>query len=175
MRDQSPSLRQLVQDLERSGSQGSETARYLHDHGVRLRVRQQPTGARWTLGRGVELHPRYIGSYAATPYAMSLVVHEIRHLQQGILTALSVYGELDAWRAQFSFLMDQRGALADVPGKAEALKELLALPTSWDRSILRSARQLMRQYAGQGYRIDLLPLYPLHRELLYAIARRHPA
>ncbi len=98
---------------------------------------------------------------------MSLVVHEVRHLQQGWLTALSVYGELDAWQHQFKFLESVNGPYREAPDRSAAIARLMVLPLSWDRSVLRTARQLMRSYAGKGYRIDLLPLYPLHHELAY--------
>ena len=50
----------------------------------------------------------------------------------------------------------------------------LRLPLGWDRAVLSTARDLMREYAGRAYRVDLLPLYPLHRELAYVLTRRVP-
>jgi hypothetical protein len=32
------------------------------------------------------------------PRIFTLNIHEVRHLQQGFFTALSVYGELEAWQ-----------------------------------------------------------------------------
>ena len=102
------------------------------------------------------------------------MIHEVRHLRQGPLVALSVYGELDAWRAQFAFL---RGLSVPAPGsdyQRDRIRLLLALPLGWDRNVLSTARQLMRDYAGKAYRVDLLPLYPFHRELIYALIGRVP-
>ncbi len=34
-------------------------------------------------------------------FMLNLVAHEALHLKQGVLTALSVYGELEAWQLGF--------------------------------------------------------------------------
>jgi hypothetical protein len=120
------------------------------------------------------MHPRYAEGSADSPYALSLVVHEVRHLQQGWITALSVYGELDAWQCQFRFL----GSLAWRPledaDRDGIIARLLSFPLGWDRSVLQTARGLMRAYAGKTYRVDLLPLYPLNRELLFLLTGKRP-
>ena len=41
------------------------------------------------------------------------------------------------------------------------LEEILELPLSYEKDVLRYAVKLMRVYAGKGYRADLLPLCPL--------------
>ena len=167
--------RHLLDELEASGQTGAEAARYIRERGIQLGLRDQPTAARWKLGRKIELHPRYVQGKQTAPYALSLVVHEIQHLKQGPMTALSVYGELDAWQVQFKYLIGLPGSRAGFPGRAPLIDELLTLPLGWDRSVLRRARSLMWQYAGRRYRIDILPLYPFHQELLYAIAHRRPS
>jgi hypothetical protein len=164
----------LESALERTGTLGAETVGYLHEHRIRIGVRSQSAGARWTVDRRIEIHPRYAGEPDISPYTLSLVIHEVRHLQQGLLTALSVYGELDAWRIQFGFL---GGLAVPAPGSESQralIQCLLALPRGWDRGALSTARQLMRAYAGKAYRVDLLPLFPLHHELAYAVTRRMP-
>ena len=60
------------------------------------------------------------------------------------------------------------------PVRRRVIRELLQLPLGWDRFALQAARGLMRQYAGELYRADLLPLYPLHHELMYWLLRRRP-
>jgi hypothetical protein len=164
----------LVSALEDTGDLGCEAVRYLRDHRVRIGVRPQSAGARWTIDRRIEIHPRYARDLAISPYPLSLLVHEVRHLEQGPLTALSVYGELDAWRAQFGFL---RGLSVPPPGtdsQRALVQQLLATPLGWDRQLLSAARRIMREYAGRAYRVDLLPLYPLHHEVTYAFTRRAP-
>ena len=56
-----------------------------------------------------------------------------------------------------------------------AIEEMLSLPLGWDRAVLRPARELMQEYAGKGYRADLLPLYPLGKEIrsTFCIGRSH--
>ena len=163
---------QLLSELELSCPAGAEAVGYLREHRIHLRIRRQPTAARWTLDRKVEIHPRYAQGSPSAAYALSLVVHEIRRIQQGPALVLSVLGELEAWQAQFGFLMRLPGGDSGIPGRAELIQQLLSLPLGWDRTTLASARRLMRDYAGKRYRVDLLPLYPVHRELLYAIVRR---
>ena len=105
---------------------------------------------------------------------MSLVVHELRHLQQGWMKALSVYGELDAWHCQFGFLESLGPRHLDEADRNGIIARLMSLPLGWDRRALRRARDLMREYAGRTYRVDLLPLYPLNRELLYQLTGGRP-
>jgi hypothetical protein len=53
-----------------------------------------------------------------------------------------------------------------------AIEELMKLPLEYDRAILKQAAHLMQMYAGKGYRVDLLPLFPLGKEIKYLFARR---
>ena len=48
----------------------------------------------------------------------------------------------------------------------------MALPLGYDRHVLREAACLMQAYAGKGYRVDLLPLFPLPREIKYWVTRQ---
>jgi len=107
-------------------------------------------------------------------YAMSLVVHEVRHLQQGWLVALSVLGELEAWQVQFRYLKSIREGMREYAAASPLIGELLGLPLGWDRVVLRRARALMRAYGGPKYRADLLPLYPLDKEVLHLVGAWHP-
>ena len=50
----------------------------------------------------------------------------------------------------------------------------MTLPLGWDRAVLRRAVQLMQAYAGKGYRADLLPYYPLGKEVAYRLFKRIP-
>ena len=160
---------QLLANLDRSGGVGHEAVSYLQEHGIPVGVRAQSAGARWTPWKRIEIHPRYAQAPGGTPYALSLVVHEVRHLQQGWMTALSVYGELDAWQWQFRFLKSLPGRHEEAADGDRLIPKLLALPLGWDRAVLRAARDLMRAYAGKSYRVDLLPLYPAHRELAFLL------
>ncbi len=160
-------VQDLLNDLDGFGPDAAEAAAYIRQHRTRLSVHNQTTGARWTADRRIEIHPRFTSLSSKDPYAASLVIHEVRHLQQGVLTALSVYGELEAWQLQFRFLKGQSGHYHKDRSRNAVIKKLMREPLGWDRAVLERVRGLMQDYAGKIYRIDLLPLYPLHREILY--------
>jgi hypothetical protein len=125
-------------------------------------------GAFWTVFGNIRLNSQYY-TYE-TPFddlrLKTLIIHEARHLQQGIITALSVYGELDAWQLEFGIYHRVKGKYPHA-----AIAELMTLPLGYNRIVLRKAASLMQAYAGKGYRIDLLPLYPLGREIKYWLMR----
>jgi hypothetical protein len=167
-------LGQLLENLGSCGPAGEAALQYLKEHNVKVGLRDQATGARWTLGGSIQLQPRFAESEPDAPYPLSLVIHEIRHLQQGWMNALSMHGELEAWHAQFAFLKSITGQYHVQPQYDEIIRHLMSLPVNWDRIALKEARKLMQAYSGRAYRIDLLPLYPLPKEFLYWAARRQP-
>jgi hypothetical protein len=167
MRDHSVWLDQLLIHLGHSGPQGQAALQFLVKRGVKVMVHNQPTAARWTLTGNIQLHPRYTERAPEDPYPISLVVHEVRHLEQGFFTALSVYGELDAWQHQFSLIKSFTGQYHLEGQYNEILSKLMSLDLGWDRGMLARARSLMQDYAGADYRIDLLPLYPLPQETFF--------
>jgi hypothetical protein len=167
-------LDQLLDNLKRSGPEAAEALRFLRQHRTRVGVHEQLTGARWTIGRRIELHPRFAQGSPDDPQALSLIIHEVRHLQQGPLVALSVYGELEAWQLQFAFLKSLTGHYHYDPRRNEIIEELMSLSLGWVRSLLQQARALMQAYAGKAYRIDLLPLYPLPAEIIFRATGKGP-
>lgn len=173
---QSPDWTQkLLENLHGLGPEAEATLHYINERGTKLSVHDQPTGARWTIDRRIEINPRFAQALPNDVYAISLVIHEVRHLQQGMLKALSVYGELDAWQVQFRFLKEKTGRYHSDPLQNAVLEELVLLPLAWQRRNLEQARELMQKYAGKKYRIDLLPLYPLPAEIYYRVTRKQPA
>jgi predicted SprT family Zn-dependent metalloprotease len=158
-------LNQLLARLEETGPVGQSAWEYLRKRKINVSLRTQPTGARWTARGHIELHPSCADT-GDDAYALSLIVHEVRHIQQGWLSALSVQGELEGWQVQFSFLKSLTGQYHSDSKVEHILAELMSLPLS-DRAALKRARQLMQDFAGRKYRIDLLPLYPLGREIWY--------
>jgi hypothetical protein len=118
------------------------------------------------------LHPRYADGAPDEPYPLGLILHEVKHMQQGFFTSLSVYGELEAWQLQFSFLNSLTGSYHPDLHRNDIIRELMALPLNGNRGALRQSRQLMQAYAGKQYRVDLLPLYPLQKELMFILTRR---
>src|SRR6266511_3491478 len=148
------------------GDEGQEAMRYIRTHKTKIgfkRVRPN-IGAFWTIFGTINLNSHYY-SYATTMDDLrlkTLIIHEVRHLQQGISTALSVYGELDAWQLEFRIYHRIKGTYPH-----PAVAELMCLPLKYDRDVLQNAAILMQAYAGKGYRVDLLPLYPWGREIKY--------
>jgi hypothetical protein len=164
-------LTQYLEQVSNSCEEGRATVNYLRARGTKIGIKRarNSVGGYWTPAGNIYLNSAHhsYDSSLSNPRAWTLLIHEARHLQQGPLVALSVYGELDAW--QYDFLIYQRLTNANL---SPTLQELLALPLNWDRTNLVQARNLMQAHAGKGYRIDLLPLYPLHREVKYWLTRR---
>ncbi len=156
--------------LDQCDPRGHFARQYLVDHRIRVGVHNQPTAARWTVLGNIQLHPRYLDGEPDAAYPLSLIVHEVQHLRQGFLVALSVFGELEAWQIQFSLLKTLTGQYHSLTFYNAIIKDLQELPLILDREILTQARALMQDYAGQGYRVDLLPLYPIQKEVAFRIA-----
>lgn len=166
-------LNLLFDGLENYGNEGRATVAYLRSHGTRISFKQtKPSiSAWWTIARNINLNTCYY-SYENSlnnTRVFTLVIHEVRHLQQGLFTALSVYGELDAWQLEWNIYHRLHDRYPH-----PAIEELMSLPLGWDRSMLRRSVQLMQAYATQGYRADLLPLYPIGKEIVYQLFRRIP-
>ncbi len=161
----------LLESVTQLGEEGRVAAEFVRAHRTKIGFRQvRPSiGAYWTVFGNIRLNSRYY-TYQ-TPLddlrIKTLIIHEARHLQQGMTTALSVYGELDAWQLEF-------GIYHRVMGKYphSIIAEIMALPLEYDRAVLKKAAQLMQAYAGKGYRVDLLPLFPLPKELRYWVTRQ---
>jgi hypothetical protein len=161
----------LLEAVVQVGDEGRAAVEFLRIHKTKIgfkRVRPN-VGAFWTVFGNIHLNSQYY-TYE-TPFddlrIKTLIIHEARHLQQGIVMALSVYGELDAWQLEFGIY---HRILGKYPHPAVA--ELMALPLAYDRTVLKKAAHLMQAYAGKGYRVDLLPLFPLHKEIKYWVTRQ---
>jgi hypothetical protein len=161
----------LLESVAQLGEEGRAAVEFVRARRVKIgfqKVRPN-VGAFWTVLGNIRLNSRYY-SYE-TPLddlrIKTLIVHEARHLQQGLITALSVYGELDAWQLEFAIYYRIRG---EYP--RPAIAELMKLPLTYNRIVLKEAVCLMQDYAGKGYRADLLPLFPLPREIKYWITRQ---
>ena len=171
--DHSTWLNSLFENLENFEEEGRACVAYLRAHRTKIGFKKNrpSTGAWWTVFRNIYLNSLYY-SYEKSlsdTRVFTLIIHEVRHLQQGFFTALSVYGELDAWQLEWSIYYRLQGRYPH-----PAIEELMSLPLSWDRDGLRRAVGLMQGYAGKGYRADLLPYYPLGKEIAYRIFKRIP-
>lgn len=161
----------LLEAVTQLGEEGRSAVEFLRARRIRIGFQQvRPSiGAFWTVFGNIRLNSRYY-TYE-TPFddlrIKTLIIHEARHLQQGLVTALSVYGELDAWQLEFGIYHRIKGNYPHA-----AIAELMKLPLRYDRTVLKEAVCLMQAYAGKGYRADLLPLFPLPREIRYWMTRR---
>ena len=104
--DHSTWLNLLFEGLENYGEEGKATVSYLRSHGTKIAIKpaKKSIGAWWTITRRINLNSLYY-SYEKSldnTRVFTLIIHEVRHLQQGFFTALSVYGELDAWQLEWS-------------------------------------------------------------------------
>ena len=161
----------IIQKLATTGELGKESADYIRQNNVRLKfIRHfKSGGAMWFFFRHIILNTRYysINTRLNDPKMLSLLVHEVHHLKQGALVALSVYGELEAWQVEFRYYKKIHRLKLH-----PAIEKILTLPLNYDRDNLRHAAKLMQNYAGKNYHIDWLPLYPLHKEVGYWMRRK---
>jgi hypothetical protein len=161
----------LLEAVMEIGEEGRTAVEFIRRRKTKIGFKQvRPSvGAFWTPFGSINLNSRYY-TYE-TPFdelrIKTLIIHEARHLQQGLMTALSVWGELDAWQLEFGIYHRIKGKYPHA-----AVAEIMKLPLGYDRTVLREAACLMQTYAGKGYRVDLLPLYPLTREIKYWMTRR---
>ncbi len=153
------------------GEEGRAAVDLLRSRGTKVgfqRVRPN-VGAFWTIFGNIRLNSHYY-SYD-TPLddlkLKTLIIHEVCHLRQGFSTALSVYGELEAWQLEFRVYRRLTGGYP-----AKAVEKLMELPLLYDRDVLRQAVHFMQEHAGRGYRVDLLPFYPWGREIRYWSTRK---
>jgi hypothetical protein len=121
----------ILSKLAEKGDLGKESAEYIRTNNVRMHFKKysKSTGARWFLFRQISLNKLYYSPEGDVnnPRILSLLVHEVHHLKQGVFTALSVYGELDAWQVEFRFYKEIH------PVKLPpALEEILRLPLNFD-------------------------------------------
>ena len=161
----------LLERVCEVGEEGQAAMEFIRNSRTRIgfkRVRPS-VGAFWTIFGNIHLNSIYYNY--DTPLddlrVKTLIIHEVRHLQQGLATALSVYGELDAWQLEFRVYHRLKGKYPH-----PAIAELMTLPLEFDRAVLKKAVVLMQAYATKGYRVDLLPLFPVGREIRYWILRR---
>ena len=161
----------LFEAVSGLGEEGCAAVDFLRARRAKIgfKIVRPNVGAFWTVFGNIRLNSHYY-SYETSLDDLrirTLIIHEARHLQQGLVTALSVYGELDAWQLEFGIYHRVKGRYPHA-----AIAELMQLPLGYDRPVLKKAAELMQDYAGKGYRIDLLPLYPLGREIRYWFSRK---
>jgi len=159
----------LLEAVAGLGGEGRAASDFLRKRRTRIGFVKagESAGAFWTPFNLIFLNARHY-SYETSFDDLklkTLVIHEAWHLQQGIIKAPSVYGELEAWQLEFRVWHNVKGRYPH-----PAIGELIDLPLEYDRTILKQAAACMQAYAGKGYRIDLYPTYPIGREIGYWIS-----
>jgi hypothetical protein len=162
----------VLDQLSGAGQEGASMVSLIRNWNVKIGFRKQKaTGAMWSLDGNIYLNANTYSP--ATPptdaFMLNLIAHEALHLKQRMITALSVYGELEAWQLGFRIYQAMGGKIFN-----STLIELMNLPLNYNREMLQKTRFLMQDYAGKGYRIDLLPRYPLWKEIAYFFSRKEP-
>ncbi len=169
--DKSEWQEKFLEAVANCSNEGREAVDYLGAHKtfIGMKRARKSVGAFWTFAGSAYLNARHytFESALTSPHAWTLLIHEVRHLQQGPSTALSIYGELDAWQHQLQVLKKLTGKQL-----TPLQEELLFLPLNMDRNNLQRARQLMTRYAGKSYGAIWLPLYPIHKEIKYWLTRK---
>lgn len=160
----------LLNAIAEIGDEGQATVNFLRARRTKIgfKLVRSNVAAFWTVFGNIRLNSHHY-NYDTSLNDLrikTLIIHEVRHLQQGIFKALSVYGELEAWQLEFRIYHRIKGKYPHA-----AIAELMNLPLEYNRDVLKKAAKLMQDYAGKGYRIDLLPLYPLGREINYWLTR----
>ncbi len=167
---------QLLIELINSGELGRATAEYIVYEEIRLGYLSQPeSGAGWTASGNLSFPPNTDLTDVRT---IVLTEHEILHINsQGILTRLSVYGELQAWQLEYQAYYEltekyygENGTPftgTDASGKSNESKWKELSQLSLDsREDLERAQVLMKEISP-SYRSNALPLEPIHKEILF--------
>ena len=133
---------EVLSQFARIGGVGQETGRIIQIRNIHLKFRKQKhSAAAWTLSGNIHINIEQYSDKNQTdnPFLLSLIVHETRHLQQGVLTALSVYGELDAWQVGFRFYKEISSSPLD-----PLIEKILLIPLDWSRGNLTEAASFMK-------------------------------
>lgn len=164
-------LEKYFEKVANSSEEGQAAVMFVKQNQIKVGMKRarKSVGAFWQFGQKFYLNTFYYSmeSSLENPRAWTLFVHEVHHLKQGFKTAISVYGELDAWQVEFRLYKKLIGKTL----KPE-LEELLTLPLNFDRNNLRHARKLMTKFAGFWYGAWILPLYPIDKEVKYWFTRK---
>ncbi len=164
-------LEKYLDKVAQSSEEGREAVEFVRLNRIKVAIKKarKSVGAFWTPGRKFYLNAHHYTKESTlrdNPRAITIFVHEVRHLQQGTVTAISVYGELDAWQYEFRLLKKMTGR-----DLHPLLEELLGLPLNFDRNNLHHARKLMHKFAGFWYGAWILPMYPITQEIKFWLIR----
>lgn len=163
---------QVFQALSNAGTHNASVAQFMKQAKIRLGLHQQyKSGAGWTFLRNITLAPE---GKLLDPYTLCLISHELYHVQQPLLTRLSVRGELLAWQYQIQAYRELTGKDIGDHGQAyggtKAFWDQLAQLSADSRDDLLKAQGLMKNVAPD-YRSDCLPLFSLTKDVGYFLGK----
>jgi hypothetical protein len=164
--------KQVFEKLTSTDQLKSEIVAYTKKRKPRIGFHKQyQSGGGWTFFGNITLTP---DDDPFDPYVLSLILHEMFHLQQSFLMRLSVQGELRAWQYQkrtYPEIANTKGnaigTMNEAYGRGKETNEFweeLSKLSSDSRDDLEKAQAVMKKIAP-GYRSDSLPLYPLLQEI----------
>lgn len=161
---------QLLTSLDAFTPYGPPAAAYLREHATGLGYFSQTgNAAAWTLFNNLILHADTDLNH---PRTMALLIHEVLHLQQPFTLRLSIQGELAAWQLEYRIYGEATGVFYGEAGAPFAGKkahwQALSRLSSASRTDLAHAQRLMKEISPP-YRAQMLPLYPLGREIFYRV------
>jgi len=159
---------EAVENLMNAGPTCQHAAQFIVDNDITIGFTFQLfSAARWTLSGGIELDPmdhgRHLGQgiYSipdpSDPGVLGAIVHEAKHLEQGMDLALSVEGEVGGWTVHFEAMQELGNP---IPDPRRHWRNVANTPTSPTDQDLRDARREMLAYTGYDYLVWLLPLRP---------------
>jgi len=162
----------VFQMLSAAGTLNASAAQFMKQARIKLGLHQQyKSGAGWTFLRNITLAP---DGKLLDPYTLCLISHEIIHLQQPLLTRLSVRGEMLAWQYQIQAYRELTGKDIGDHGQAysgtKAYWDQIAQLSADSREDLLKAQALMKKVAPD-YRSDCLPLFPLLKEVGFYLGK----
>ena len=163
----------MLASLMRGGPTLQHAAEYIVANEVQIKFRTLGAGAMWWIDGNMYLNSdRYsLQTRPDHPYMLALIAHEAKHLEQGPVVALSVYGELEAWQVQYEVFKEIVGASPGTYEERMAWDELSQIPLSYSRDDLEKARELIQYLAGPDYPINEIPLWPMPEEIAERLER----
>jgi len=157
-------LAQILANLLAAGPWGEWIAQYMIEHGIGIVFGDLGSGrgadVGW-LGGNIILNSRSFSlqTSAADAWMLSLIAHEVVHMQQGPPLAWSIRGEIEAWQIQNKVYRELTGT-----SLGEWWTKMEELDVNSDPANLLKAREYIRNVVGPGSSYppaqDWFPLVP---------------
>jgi RHS repeat-associated protein len=164
--------RKLLKDLyDKGGDVARQSVDFIVSHDVHLFVEDygKNTGAKWTTDNNIVINSHgsdftLLNGILTSKYYESiagLIAHEAKHLEQGWIVALSVYGEFEGWKVEQQVKNEMFGT---VPRFGTTRYVVFNTPLTHDPDTLGWVWRAMVGEQGWDYMVWLLPLNPLNHD-----------